>query len=388
MNTRIKLLIGFVCFCIVPVTAAALVMFNRVEGAYFDKLKSEQRLALELVAGIIDEYDLTNTGNNEAINLKPFTQHPLPSGSHFYLTDTNGHPVFGFDPDADILALFNGMAAGGQQSVQDQIGLVTSSDVTENGIRIFNHVPAAVIQQELKRIRWQAVLLLTIAVIGMCGGASMVYGYFIIQAAKIRNYIGRLAHPNLPLPAAVPDGEFEDIGKALMLQAEALQQCESQLNDVNITDPLTGVYNRQVILSKLEEEIAKTKRYTTPLTAIAITIDRFSLITERFGYELADEVVCRLTALLQASLRSHDLVGRLEANSFLVILPLTQVENGKVICDRIRGAAEVSYWGNPDLQLTISGAAVSPDNVDVSLRNLEELVQLARGQGGNRILMA
>ncbi len=389
MNTRIKLIITLVCFCILPVVVAAWLMLNRVESEYIYNLQAEQQLYLDTVAGFIDTQldGFENNHENVKSVLDAISKSTMQKGSRFYLTD-DGVFVYGMENNADdVKPVFDGMARNGQQRVKHASGLIIRKTLSDNKLQLLNVIPSTGIAQEFNRIRWQAALLLTIAVVAICCGATLVYGYFTTQSAKAKAFVYRLGQQGLPLPGSAPDGECEDICAAMLNQAELLRKCEHRLNEVNITDPLTGVYNRQTILAKLEDEMAKTNRYATPLSAIALTVDRYSSVFERFGYEIADDVLCRLTALLQASLRSHDLVGRLEANLFLIILPLTQVENGKVICDRIRSAAEESYWGSPDLQLTISGAAVEPRDVNDTLEMFDELIQLAKGQGGNRIVM-
>lgn len=389
MNTRVKLITGFICCCILPVIAAAWIMLNRVEAHYFESLQSGQRLVSATLALIAetsqDSAEETALALKEAAEKLNRSPH---SGGMLYLLGNDGtlltDSASGIE---DIRPIIDGMVSSGQQSLYHSIGFIGREALKEGGFQVIQVVPVVAVSKELARIRWQVGLLLSITLLAIGGGAALVYGYFTTHSAKARAFIHRLDQPGLPLPTMAPGGECEDICTALLNQAELLRQCETRLNEVNITDPLTGVYNRQTILSKLEEEIAKTNRYNTPLTAIALTVDRYQSIFERFGYETADEVLCRLTALLQASLRSHDVIGRLEANLFLIILPLTQVENGKLICDRIRDAVEVSYWGNPELQLTISGAAVIPEDVESVLQGFEELIQLAKGQGGNRIVM-
>ena len=104
----------------------------------------------------------------------------------------------------------------------------------------------------------------------------------------------------------------------------------------SITDELTGQYNRRHILSELEREIERSKRYGRQLSGMMIDIDNFKMINDRHGHLVGDRVIRTFAAVLRKSIRKVDVLGRYGGDEFLVILPEATLEISRLVAQRIQ----------------------------------------------------
>lgn len=110
------------------------------------------------------------------------------------------------------------------------------------------------------------------------------------------------------------------------------------LQKASLTDHLTGLYNRRYYYSRLEYEIAKSRRYRIPLSVVVLDVDNFKNINDTYGHSEGDLVLQKITRVLKSSLRQVDTVCRWGGEEFAILLPSTQLEGALVVGERIRSA--------------------------------------------------
>ena len=94
------------------------------------------------------------------------------------------------------------------------------------------------------------------------------------------------------------------------------------------TDGLTGLANHRVFYERLEQELARGRRYDAPVSLLMIDIDDFKELNDTYGHPAGDEALRRLGLLLAEQLRRGiDLPARYGGEEFAVILPNTGVES-------------------------------------------------------------
>ncbi len=89
-----------------------------------------------------------------------------------------------------------------------------------------------------------------------------------------------------------------------------------------LTDPLTGVANREAVLRHIEERILRHRRRSDshPFAVLFIDLDNFKAINDRFGHDVGDQVLQEYAARIRANVRENDLVARYAGDEFLVLL--------------------------------------------------------------------
>ena len=101
-------------------------------------------------------------------------------------------------------------------------------------------------------------------------------------------------------------------------------------------DHLTGVYNRETILSMLFRETDRVQRMKGALSLVLLDIDDFGHWNSRLGNDACDELLCQVAGRVMRLLRSYDLLGRVGKDEFLVVLPGCSALNAVQLAERMR----------------------------------------------------
>ncbi|HEY4096615.1 MAG TPA: diguanylate cyclase [Baekduia sp.] len=155
------------------------------------------------------------------------------------------------------------------------------------------------------------------------------------------------------------------------------------------TDALTGLPNRRAVHDALTRMAAQAARSGQPLAAVAMDLDRFKDINDRFGHEMGDTVLAQVGALLAMTVRGSDLVGRVGGEEFIVLAPDTGPEGALILAENLRAALERESVAGLDRGVTGSfGVAVIPTHAatpDALLRLADRALYTAKGAGRNRV---
>ena len=115
-----------------------------------------------------------------------------------------------------------------------------------------------------------------------------------------------------------------------------IEEAKKELEKLSVTDPLTGLSNRRLLMIKLKEEYLRAKRYSKPFSIAMIDLDRFKEINDRFGHGEGDKVLQVMAEGIKANVRGTDTVGRYGGDEFAVLLPETDKESAIRMAERIR----------------------------------------------------
>jgi hemerythrin len=119
-------------------------------------------------------------------------------------------------------------------------------------------------------------------------------------------------------------------------RTNALSQANNHLEELALTDVLTGLPNRRHAMRSLADQWEEAQRAGTPLVCTMMDADNFKVINDTHGHDAGDLVLCKLSKALQHAFRSDDIVCRLGGDEFLIICPNTDLEGGMRIAERTR----------------------------------------------------
>lgn len=172
---------------------------------------------------------------------------------------------------------------------------------------------------------------------------------------------------------------------------------QQTLINQSIRDPLTGAFNRRHLnAGLLEHEIGRARREASPLTIIMCDLDSFKAINDTHGHQAGDTLLQEFARLLLSMTRDGiDTVVRYGGEEFLLILPDTDMANGRALAERMRiRLAEAScLHGDVRVAATASfgvvGARFSSDLPAMSnqalIAHADELMYAAKRSGRNRV---
>ncbi len=171
-----------------------------------------------------------------------------------------------------------------------------------------------------------------------------------------------------------------------------LKRYRDHFQRISNLDGVTGVPNQRHLLQRLESEWRRAMRNGTLVSLIAIGLDQFEAINEEYGHEEGDICLSRIASLLAAALRrASDFCGRLDAGSFLIILPGQDEEGAVMLAEEIiKKAGVLSRSLKPDISLSAGIYSVIPtqdSSYDEVLGTLRTTLKEALEQGGDRVLL-
>lgn len=106
----------------------------------------------------------------------------------------------------------------------------------------------------------------------------------------------------------------------LSAEIQRRQAREDELHHLALRDQLTGIANRTLFHEQLSKAIQRAKRRETSLAVLAIDLDGFKEINDRFGHDTGDLLLRDVAQRLRRGVRSDDLVARLSGDEFLVLM--------------------------------------------------------------------
>jgi diguanylate cyclase (GGDEF)-like protein len=170
------------------------------------------------------------------------------------------------------------------------------------------------------------------------------------------------------------------------------------LEKESITDSLTGLYNRRYLDRRLEEELARAKRYALPLSILLVDIDHFKNVNDTYGHQAGDLVLSYLGKLVLNAVRTSDIAARYGGEELLVIAPNTPIVPAGALAERLRHHIESHELvltsessKRQSIHITVSiGVAVSTPRIDDIKKIVHEAdaaLYRAKQEGRNRVVV-
>ena len=165
-----------------------------------------------------------------------------------------------------------------------------------------------------------------------------------------------------------------------------------RIQELAITDELTGLHNRRAFQKVLDRELRRSKRYQKPLSLIMLDIDGFKKINDTFGHQAGDKVLKFLAASLQGAVREIDFVARYGGDEFAVILPETKAEEAVILAERLKRMIKDCPLALDGTHHTITLSAgvtdISKELVDTErtlVNRADKVLYLSKEHGGDLV---
>jgi diguanylate cyclase (GGDEF)-like protein len=186
-------------------------------------------------------------------------------------------------------------------------------------------------------------------------------------------------------------GELE---RKVKERTSELMEANRKLNELSITDGLTGLFNHRHFLRELESEYRRALRYRRNLALLLLDIDHFKEVNDRYGHSCGDFVLKNLAGLLKGCLRGADIAARCGGDELAIILPETNKSEASEVAEKLRRQSEKSpfEWDGESFYITCSiGVAALPDldidNWQSLLESADKSLYRAKRKGRNSVIV-
>jgi diguanylate cyclase (GGDEF)-like protein len=203
------------------------------------------------------------------------------------------------------------------------------------------------------------------------------------------NLLDELRKLNLELEERVADRTRE-----LEHSNRQLEQRNTMLQKMALTDALTGLPNRRAMDRLAKTEVLRRARTPSPLAVAVVDADFFKDINTRFLLPGGDHVLGWLADNLVNSVRTIDTVGRVGGEEFMVVAPDTGFEGASILAERMRRTVELSSteFNGEKIRLTVSvGMAVAEADTLVGFDSIRHAAAAALSEaketGRNRCVI-
>jgi len=177
-------------------------------------------------------------------------------------------------------------------------------------------------------------------------------------------------------------GVFTDISE--------LKETQARLEKMAHYDHLTGLPNRALFASRLEEAMASVTRHGNLLAVALLDLDRFKPVNDVHGHEMGDRLLIEIAQRLDACMRTGDIVARVGGDEFvLLIQDLAEADELWPFLQRVQATFEtpVRIDGHVFDITSSLGATLYPNDpgdADALLRHADQAMYLAKQAGRNQ----
>lgn len=162
---------------------------------------------------------------------------------------------------------------------------------------------------------------------------------------------------------------------------------EEKLTKLSVTDPLTGIFNRNKMNEALTNEITRISRHYSDMSLMMFDIDHFKNVNDTYGHDVGDKVLKAVVKIADNIIRKTDTLARWGGEEFMILLPVTDLERGKMIAERIRVSIEHKVF--PEVRRVTCSFGVGQyntnENMESFINRVDSALYEAKHSGRNRV---
>lgn len=164
-----------------------------------------------------------------------------------------------------------------------------------------------------------------------------------------------------------------------------------QVQQLAVTDPLTGLNNRRRLAEKIREALAPGSHAKEPLSLLVLDLDGFKSLNDERGHDEGDRALIEAAESIKRCLRESDTLARFGGDEFVAVLPNTTRAQAKVVAERVLSSLPAALNSAISTPLTCSiGVATAEDLTATSeaelFRGADQALLAAKRDGKNRVV--
>jgi two-component system, cell cycle response regulator len=185
------------------------------------------------------------------------------------------------------------------------------------------------------------------------------------------------------------------VGRRIVELHRQLEAKNLLLEELALTDSLTGLPNRRAIEAWATRQLSGAARYGFSFLVVVADLDHFKTVNDTHGHDAGDKVLKKFSEILKTNSRRSDICGRIGGEEFLFILTHTTQENAGVVIERIRAELQATKFDFDGSSLTVTAsfglagfAGTQAPDFNRLVSQADAALYAAKRSGRNRIEIA
>ncbi len=146
------------------------------------------------------------------------------------------------------------------------------------------------------------------------------------------------------------------VGRRIVELHRQLEAKNRLLEELALTDPLTGLPNRRAIEEWATRQLSGAARYGFSFLVVLADLDHFKAVNDTHGHDAGDTVLKKFAEILKTNSRQSDICGRIGGEEFLFVLTHTTQENAVMVVERMRAELEAAEFDFDGSSLTVTAS--------------------------------
>jgi two-component system cell cycle response regulator len=174
---------------------------------------------------------------------------------------------------------------------------------------------------------------------------------------------------------------------------DSLRRANERIEELTSTDELTGLLSFRTLFRRGDEEILRSRRFRKPVSALIVNLDAFSKTNQDLGFQFGTQVLQEAGKRIRSCIRNIDMVARIGADEFFVLLVETDLAGAEFVAERVRDMIKSEPFRGDKLSAQLTGcigvAGIGAEQPDAKMSDLihsaSEALRSAKVAGPDQI---
>ena len=234
------------------------------------------------------------------------------------------------------------------------------------------------------------------------GGAIVAYGMLATVSFIMHSRVTRRLRALAALIDEAREGDFrrkydlaaDPHSDEVTALGAAFNDLRAELAPMVNADPATGCLNRRGFAIQLERALTDARRRRGDVSLLAVDLDHFKQINDRFGHLVGDEVLYEVATMLADAVSEEGVVARMGGEEFTVLLPWADAEAAGAVAERMmarlrtRQCTSLPAGATITMSIGIASERITDSDIGLALRaRADEALYAAKRSGRDRVLL-